>query len=60
MRSFLLNFVVALLLFGGVFWYFFSQEAADIATLAQRYGVAPASDSAAPAISITPAPQPGS
>ena len=60
MRSFFLNFLVALLIFGGIFWYGYSAYQAQIATMADRYGMS-APSASAPSTPIdlsTPVPAP--
>jgi len=58
MRSFFLNFLVALLVFGGVFWYYYSAYQAEIATMADRYGMSAPSAVATPVDASAPAPAP--
>ena len=55
MRSFLLNFLAALLVFGGIFWYYYSAYQAETATMADRYGMS-APSATAPVDLSTPAP----
>ena len=58
MRSFFLNFLAALLVFGGVFWYYYSAYQAEIATMADRYGMSAPSAAATSIDLSTPAPAP--
>jgi hypothetical protein len=48
-RSTLANFAAALLVFFAIVWFFLAKEKQDVASLAERHGVAPSAGEARPA-----------